>query len=143
MERLRAGALAIYRYYADRTGVAQPCSLLYDGQRKVRSIEARPRVWEEIMTRMARCRCGALHAEVSGDPIRVIVCHCDECQRRTGSVFGVGAALSRKPGRGPTVYRVGCRHASVLLPPPSLPARDHPARDLALSPLHPELPRCR
>jgi hypothetical protein len=27
------------------------------------------------------------------------------------------------------------------LPPPSLPARDHPARDLALSPLHPELPR--
>src|SRR6202008_1865921 len=44
---------------------------------------------------------------------------------------------------GPTVYRVGCRHAFVLLPPPSLPARDHPARDLALSPLHPELPRCR
>src|ERR1700752_2394909 len=52
-------------------------------------------------------------------------------------------ALSRKPGRGPTVYRVGCRHAFVLLPPPSLPARDHPARDLALSPLHPELQRCR
>jgi len=48
------------------------------------------------MTRMARCSCGALHAEVSGDPIRVIVCHCDECQRRTGSVFGVGAYYKRE-----------------------------------------------
>jgi transposase-like protein len=41
------------------------------------------------------------------------------------------------------VYRIGCRHGSDLLPPPPLPARDHPARDLALSPLHPELPRRR
>ena len=40
-------------------------------------------------------------------------------------------------------YRVGCRHGSALLPPSSLPARDHPARDLALSPLHSELSRCR
>jgi len=39
--------------------------------------------------------------------------------------------------------RVGCRHAPAQLSPPSVPARDHPARDLALSPLHPELPRCR
>src|SRR5437667_12729856 len=39
--------------------------------------------------------------------------------------------------------RVGCWHGSALLPPPSLPGRDYPARDLALSPLHPELPRCR
>ena len=52
-------------------------------------------------------------------------------------------ALSRKPGRKPAAYPIGCRHGPALLPPPSLPARDHPARDLALSPLHPELPRCR
>src|SRR5437868_15129849 len=39
--------------------------------------------------------------------------------------------------------RVGCRHGPAQLSPPSVPARDHPARDLALSPLHPELPRCR
>jgi hypothetical protein len=38
------------------------------------------------MTRAARCTCGALRAEVSGDPIYVIACHWDECQRRTGSV---------------------------------------------------------
>jgi len=36
---------------------------------------------------------------------------------------------------------VGSRDGSALLPSSSLPARDHPARDLALSPLHPELPR--
>jgi hypothetical protein len=53
------------------------------------------------------------------------------------------AALSRKQGREPAADRVECRNGSALLPPPSLPARDHPARDLALSPLHPELSRCR
>ena len=48
------------------------------------------------MTRIARCSCGSLRAEVSGDPIRVIACHCDECQRRTGSVFGVGAYYKKQ-----------------------------------------------
>jgi hypothetical protein len=52
-------------------------------------------------------------------------------------------ALSRKPGREPRAYRIGCRHGSALLPPSSLSARDNPARDLAVSPLHPELSRCR
>jgi hypothetical protein len=33
-------------------------------------------------------------------------------------------------------YRVGCRDGSALVPPSSLPAGDHPARDLAVSPLH-------
>src|SRR5438105_12587376 len=39
--------------------------------------------------------------------------------------------------------RVGCRHGPAQLSPPSVPARDHPARGLALSPVHSELPRCR
>ena len=58
------------------------------------------------------------------------------------AITGDGA-LSRKPGRKPAAYPIGCRDGPALLPPPSLPARDHPARDLALSPLHLELPRCR
>jgi hypothetical protein len=41
--------------------------------------------------RVAKCSCGALTAECSGEPSRVLVCNCLECQRRTGSVFGVGA----------------------------------------------------
>jgi hypothetical protein len=48
-------------------------------------------------------------------------------------VPATAGTLSRKPGREPAAYRIGCRHGSALLPPPSLPARDHPARDLALS----------
>ena len=32
-------------------------------------------------------------------------------------------------------------HGSAFVSPPSLSGRDHSARDLALSPLHPELPR--
>lgn len=43
------------------------------------------------MTRTARCACGALQVEATGEPKFVVACHCIECQRRTGSVFGVGA----------------------------------------------------
>lgn len=37
--------------------------------------------------RTASCRCGKLKAECAGEPVRVSVCHCHECQRRTGSAF--------------------------------------------------------
>jgi len=43
------------------------------------------------MTQHAACSCGQLRAECSGDPVRVSVCHCLACQRRTGSAFGVQA----------------------------------------------------
>jgi len=33
---------------------------------------------------------------VSGDPVHVIACHCNECQRRTGSVLGVGAYYKKE-----------------------------------------------
>lgn len=41
--------------------------------------------------RAASCSCGQLQAQVTSDPIRVSVCHCLACQRRTGSVFGAQA----------------------------------------------------
>jgi hypothetical protein len=43
----------------------------------------------------ARCSCGQLTLEVMGDPVRVSVCHCLACQRRTGSAFGVQARFAR------------------------------------------------
>jgi hypothetical protein len=43
------------------------------------------------MIQHAACRCGQLRAECTGDPVRVSVCHCLACQRRTGSAFGVQA----------------------------------------------------
>ncbi len=44
--------------------------------------------------RLASCTCGNLTARTRGEPIRISVCHCLACQRRTGSVF---AAQARFP----------------------------------------------
>ncbi len=41
--------------------------------------------------RTASCGCGKLTARVTGEPVRISVCHCHACQRRTGSVFGAQA----------------------------------------------------
>lgn len=57
-------------------------------------------------TRLASCSCGQLTATVEGDPIRVSVCHCLACQRRTGSVFGVQARFPKE-----AVTTAGTGHA--------------------------------
>ena len=46
--------------------------------------------------RLASCSCGQLTAKVSGEPVRVSICHCLACQRRTGSVFGEQARFLRE-----------------------------------------------
>ena len=64
-----------------------------------------------MTVRLASCSCGQLRAEVRGDPIRVTVCHCYACQRRTGSVFGAQASFPRESvtirGNGTEFVRVG------------------------------------
>ena len=47
----------------------------------------------DTMTRTAACACGQLRIEVRGEPRGVGVCHCLECQRRTGSVFAALASF--------------------------------------------------
>ena len=39
----------------------------------------------------AACSCGQLSLVAEGDPVRVSICHCLACQRRTGSAFGIQA----------------------------------------------------
>jgi len=46
--------------------------------------------------RLASCSYGQLTAQVAGDPVRVSICHCLACQRRTGSVFGEQARFPRE-----------------------------------------------
>src|SRR5918912_82679 len=41
--------------------------------------------------RQASCSCGQLSLEAAGEPVRISMCHCLACQRRTGSAFGVQA----------------------------------------------------
>lgn len=47
-------------------------------------------------TRRASCSCGQLGLVARGEPVRVSVCHCRACQRRTGSAFGVQARFHAK-----------------------------------------------
>jgi hypothetical protein len=44
-----------------------------------------------MTTRTASCRCGQLKAIATGDPVRVSVCHCLDCKKRSGSAFAVQA----------------------------------------------------
>jgi hypothetical protein len=43
------------------------------------------------MKRTASCSCGQLKVTTQGEPVRISVCHCLACQRRTGSAFGAQA----------------------------------------------------
>lgn len=44
--------------------------------------------------RVATCGCGQMRVRCKGAPVRVSVCHCLECQKRSGSAF---AAQARWP----------------------------------------------
>ncbi len=46
--------------------------------------------------RFAACSCGQLSVSCQGEPIRVSICHCLACQKRTGSVFGTQARFNRE-----------------------------------------------
>lgn len=46
-------------------------------------------------TRVASCSCGQLRVTCTGEPVRVSVCHCLACQKRTGSAFGAQARFPR------------------------------------------------
>jgi len=39
------------------------------------------------------CVCGAVRYVAQGAPVRVTICHCTWCQRRTGSAFGAEAVF--------------------------------------------------
>lgn len=48
-----------------------------------------------MVNRVASCSCGQLSITTSEEPLRVSVCHCLACQRRTGSVFAAQARFRR------------------------------------------------
>ena len=43
------------------------------------------------MARTASCSCGQLSIAVSGSPVLVAICNCLQCQKRTGSAFGISS----------------------------------------------------
>ncbi len=44
-----------------------------------------------MQTRVATCACGQLRVTCEGDPVRVGVCSCIQCQKRSGSAFSVNS----------------------------------------------------
>jgi hypothetical protein len=65
-----------------------------------------------IMTmRLASCSCGQLTAVATGDPVRISICHCLACQRRTGGPFAEQARFAHAnvtvAGQSATYIRAG------------------------------------
>jgi hypothetical protein len=53
--------------------------------------------WSRPMTtRRAAYSCGQLHLTIEGEPSRISMCHCLECQRRTGGVISNQARFRRE-----------------------------------------------
>jgi hypothetical protein len=46
---------------------------------------------QAVTTNSASCRCGQLKATATGETVRVSVCHCLACKKRSGSAFAVQA----------------------------------------------------
>ncbi|MBN9550426.1 MAG: GFA family protein, partial [Alphaproteobacteria bacterium] len=49
--------------------------------------------------RTASCACGQLNISCDGEPRLVALCHCLDCQRRTGSTYGIAAFFARSSVR--------------------------------------------
>lgn len=47
------------------------------------------------IVREAACACGQLGIACRGEPAKVSLCHCLDCQRRTGSTYGIAAFYER------------------------------------------------
>lgn len=51
------------------------------------------------MTRIATCACGNLRVTCASEPVKVSLCHCLACQKRTGSTYGIAAFFKRQDVR--------------------------------------------
>ena len=64
-----------------------------------------------MTSRVASCSCGQLRLTCEGEPVRISICHCLECQKRTGAVFATQARFPREcvtiEGRATQWTRVG------------------------------------
>ena len=49
-----------------------------------------------MATHTGGCLCGAIRYEITGEPVRVANCHCDECRRATGASFATVAFFSEE-----------------------------------------------
>lgn len=61
-------------------------------------------------THVATCPCGQIRVVCEGDPVRISMCHCLECQKRSGSTYAVQA---RWPAAQVTITGTATRFSRV------------------------------
>ena len=70
------------------------------------------------MTRVATCACGQLSVTCHQEPAKIALCHCLECQKRTGSTYGIAAFFRRADveprGEARQYTRIGDSGSSVV-----------------------------
>jgi hypothetical protein len=58
------------------------------------------------------CQCGSVRYRIAGEPLALAVCHCTECQRQSGSAFGMSLAVRTEAFRllagEPRTFTVTC-----------------------------------
>ncbi len=47
-------------------------------------------------TLTGHCLCGAMTYRMTGEPLMTAVCHCEDCQRQSGSAFSVNVVVNRE-----------------------------------------------
>jgi hypothetical protein len=62
-----------------------------------------------MTTRHAACSCGQLHLTIVGEPSRISMCHCLECQRRTGAVISAYRTEMKGQSVATFSYPLPCR----------------------------------
>ena len=78
-----------------------------------------------MTARMASCACGQLRVTCTGEPQMVSLCHCLDCQRRTGSTYGIAAfyprAMAKVEGRAQRYERSSDSGFKVEFPWKNIP----------------------
>src|ERR1700674_1534747 len=41
------------------------------------------------------CQCGSVRYVLAAEPVRTVACHCKECQRQSGSAFGMSMLVKK------------------------------------------------
>jgi hypothetical protein len=39
------------------------------------------------------CQCGAVRYEITGQPVKIYICHCTECRHQSASAFGISVIV--------------------------------------------------
>jgi hypothetical protein len=112
-DAITLAALGLVGYSTTSQGQAQPP----DGE-KAPAGDPKSEQGAAIKTRKASCNCGQLRVTCVGpDPERISLCHCNLCQKQSGSAFAIQTRFPREQvtieGKA-TVWKISAKEAEAL-----------------------------